>query len=156
VYFDGDGDMNITNDIDKAIKLFHRSAELGYAGAYGNLARIYMKVDGVSKDEANARQYFEISTMAGDVDSRLWLGTDDANAGRFDRAIKRWLIGASSGDIRAVNNIKMTMKVGYAIRDHYAPALRGYKQYLDEVRSEQRDKAAAHRDEFKYLMDGKD
>jgi hypothetical protein len=84
--------------------------------------------------------------MAGCTTSRLNLGCYDADGGNFDRAIKHWLIAASCGHLRAVNAIKEVMTVGYATKDHYAQALRSYKQYLDEVRSKQRDKAAAYKD----------
>jgi hypothetical protein len=98
-----------------------------------------------------ARQYYEKGAMAGCTDSRFNLGILDAEAGSFDRAIKHWLIGASCGEIRAVNHVKTLMAMGKATRDHYAQALRGYKQYVDEVRSDQRDRAAAYHDDFKYL-----
>jgi hypothetical protein len=77
----------------------------------------------------------------------------DATAGSFDRAIKHWLIGASCGDVRAVNYIKKAMTMGKATKDHYAQALRGYKQNLDDVRSDNRDRAAAYSDEYKYLLE---
>jgi len=35
-------------------------------------------------------------------------------------------------------------------KDDYAKALRAHQSYLDEVRSDQRDEAAAHSDEYKY------
>jgi hypothetical protein len=98
-------------------------------------------------------QYKEKGAMAGDVGSRTNLGIDESNAGNFDRAIKHWLIGASSGDIRAVNNLKNIMIKGHATKDQYAQAIRKYQLYLDEVKSDHRDQAAAHSDEFKYLIE---
>jgi hypothetical protein len=87
--------------------------------------------------------------MGGDVTSRTNLGANDANAGNFDRA---W-IAASFGDIRAVNDIKKAMIMGYATKDHYTQALRQYQAYLDEVKSNQRDKAAAYAYNYKYLIE---
>jgi hypothetical protein len=55
--------------------------------------------------------------MAGCIDSRLNLGVYDANSGNYDRAIKHWLIGANSGDIRAVNDVKLAMIQGDASKD---------------------------------------
>jgi hypothetical protein len=43
--------------------------------------------------------------------------------------------------------------MGSATIDHYAQALRGYEQYLEEVKSSQRDRAAAYSDEYKYLYE---
>jgi TPR repeat protein len=79
----------IKKDSDKAIKLFHRAAELGSAYACGFLAVSYMNdSDGVIKNEAKAVQYCEEGAILGDRASRTNLGGDDANAGNFGRAIK--------------------------------------------------------------------
>jgi TPR repeat protein len=120
------------------------------------LADIYNVGDGVSKDEAKSRHYYELAAMAGEVHSRFNLGCIKYNAGNFDRAVKHWLIGASFGDIRAVNHIEKAMINGNATEDQYTQALRCYEQYLDEVRSERRDRAAAYSPEFKYLIESTD
>lgn len=153
MYLNGSEPLNIKKDVEKAVEMLHRAAELGSAEAYCILGLMYQAGDGVNNDEAKGRQYYEKSAMAGNVTARFTLGCDDADAGNFDRAIKHWLIAASFGDIRAVNNIENVMMEGHATKDQYAQALRGYKEYLDEVKSAQRDKAAAYSDEFKYLIE---
>jgi TPR repeat protein len=145
-YFSGEERFSIKKDTDKAAKLLHRAADLEFAKAYGSLAAMYL-----SKDKTKAKQYFEKAAMAGCTDSRLNLGRLDAHVGRFDRAIKHWLIAASGGEIMAVNEIKKAMSMGKATKDEYAQALRGYEQCCDEIRSELRDRAAAYSDEYKYL-----
>jgi TPR repeat protein len=126
--------------------------ELGYTEAYNNLGVICEKgVGGASKDETKAKQYFEKAAMEGCSNARNTLGCIAADAGSFDRAIKHWLIAASCGNLDAVNNIKKAMTIGHATMDHYSPALQGYQQYVNDVRSEQRDRAAAYSDEYKYL-----
>jgi TPR repeat protein len=150
-YLDGDEGLSITKDIDKAIKLLLRAAELGSEDAYNSLGVVYGLGEGVSINKTKAKQYLEKAAMAGCASSRIHLGNFDAEAGSFDQAIKHWLIAASCGDIRAVNDIKRAMVMGYATRDHYAQALQGYKNYLDEVTSYQRDRAAAYNNKYKYL-----
>ena len=39
---------------------------------------------------------------------------------------------------------------GHVTKDDYANVLRAYQEYLEEVKSEHRDKAAAFSDNFKY------
>ena len=39
---------------------------------------------------------------------------------------------------------------GHATNDDYAKALRSYQAYLDEIKSDQRDMAAAAYDQYKY------
>jgi tetratricopeptide (TPR) repeat protein len=152
-YFEGDEVCGIKKDVDKAVKLFHSAAELGCIEPCGRLGVIYDKGEGAIKDKAKAMQYCEKGAMAGCVISRINLGINNANVGSFDRAIKHWLIAASCGDIRAVDLIKKAMAMGSATIDHYAQALRGYEQYLEEVKSSQRDRAAAYSDEYKYLYE---
>jgi TPR repeat protein len=66
----GDEGWRIERDVDKAVELFHRAAELGYASAYHDLGVMYADGDGVSKDETKANQYSEKAAMAGCVVSR--------------------------------------------------------------------------------------
>jgi hypothetical protein len=63
------------------------------------------------------------------------------------------LIAARGGDIKAVNTIKEAVVKGYATKDHYRQALQGFLLWMDEVKSDQRDRAAANSDEWKYLPD---
>ena len=41
-------------------------------------------------------------------------------------------------------------KDGRATRDDYAKALKAYQDYLDDIKSDQRDEAAAFSVEYKY------
>ena len=41
---------------------------------------------------------------------------------------------------------------GKATKDVYTKALRSYQEYLNEVKSSQRDKAAAAREDYKYIQ----
>jgi hypothetical protein len=149
LYLHGDGDLSIKKDIDNAVNLFHLAADLGSAPAYTKLG--YISYD--DGDEFKAKHYFEKAAMAGCTDSRFNLGCIDANAGSLDRAIKHWMIAATCGEIQAVNKIKKAMTDGDATRDHYAQALRGYTEYLKDVRSNERDRAAAYSDDYKYLLE---
>ena len=49
-----------------------------------------------------------------------------------------------------MEGIKIMYKNGDASKDDYANALRSYQAYLVEVKSDQRDEAAAFSDEYKY------
>jgi TPR repeat protein len=152
-YFEGDEVVSIKKDIDKAVNLFHRAAELGSAEACRYLGNIYYRGEGLNEDETKAKQYYEKAAMRGCSCSRFNLGCFEFEAGSFDRAIKHWLIAASGGDIRAVGYIKKAMVKGDATRDDYAQALRGCELYLEEVKSSQRDRAAAYSDKYKNLFE---
>jgi TPR repeat protein len=57
-YLNGDDDENVKKDMDKAIKLLHRAAELGSALSCWNLGVMYDTGHGVSTDEKKAKQFF--------------------------------------------------------------------------------------------------
>ena len=78
------------------------------------------------------------------------LGVHESNRGNFGRAIKHYMIAVESGHNDSLNQIKQMYKDGYATKDDYAKALQAYQSYLDEIKSDERDKAAAVMDEFQY------
>jgi tetratricopeptide (TPR) repeat protein len=151
VYYDVDEQLSVEKDVDKAVELFHRAADLGSAEAYHDLGVMYADGDGVIKDETKAKHYFEKAAIRGCQKSRFNLGCIDADAGGFDRAIKHWLIAASCGEIGAVDCIKRAMNIGEATKDHYAQALRGYLLWRDEVKSDHRIRAAAYSDDYDFF-----
>ena len=61
------------------------------------------------------------------------------------------MISAGGGDNNSMKAVLLLYKTGLATKDDYTKALLAYQKYLDEVRSEQRDKAAAADDGNKYL-----
>jgi hypothetical protein len=134
---DGDEGLRVKKDMNKGLKLLYRAAEIGSPEAYTKLGYMYDYGINVVKDKKKAKQYYEKGAIGGCAHSRFNLGSIEANGGSFDRAIKHWLIAASCGVIRAVNKIRNAM-VG-ATRDHYKQALKGYSEYLKEVRNDARD-----------------
>ena len=147
-YSDGSG--GLPRNRAKALKLWHKAAaELGCAEAYYNIGIAYYSGEGVERDEKKADHYFEQAAMGGVVPARHNLGNSECRAGNCDRALKHWLISAG-GDNNSVKIIQHLYKGGKATREDYARALQAYQTYLGEIRSEQRDHAAAFSDDYKY------
>ena len=108
-----------------------------------NIGCAYDNGDGVERDTKKANHYFELAAMWGDEFARHNLGNAEWRAGNWDRALKHFMIAAGDG---YSDSVKMTQQLytnGHATKDDYTNALLAYQKYLDEVRSEQRDKAAA-------------
>ena len=70
--------------------------------------------------------------------------------GNWERALQHFMIAAGGGQKQSVTNIRQLHMDGHATKDNYAKALQAYQKYLDEIKSKQRDKAAATSDEYKY------
>ena len=60
------------------------------------------------------------------------------------------MIATESGHDISLKQMKHMFTKGKATKDDYTKALRLYQLYLDEIRSLQRDAAAAASDEYKY------
>ena len=146
-----EGAYGLTRDYDKALELWQQAGELGIAGAHFNIGNAYYFSRGVERDEKKADHYYELAAMGGDAIARHNLGNAEFRAGNWDRAIKHWLIAAGDGYNGSVKSIQLLYTKGDAIKEDYTSALRAYQVYLEEVRSEQRNKAAAYNDRFKYL-----
>ena len=143
--------FGLLQDHTKALELWHRAAELGNVTAYFKIGCNYVNGQGVDRDMKKAEHYYELAAMGGDIDSRLLLGALEQNAGNIDRAIKHYTIGVRGGDNGSLIQIEYLSLDGRATKDDYTKALRSYQEYLNEVKSTQRDAAAAANDEYKYI-----
>ena len=146
-----DGTNGLPQDYTKALELFHRAAELGYADAYLGIGNAYDHGEGVEVDEKKAVHYTELAAMAGCEGARHNLGVNEENTGNFGRALKHYMIAVRSGDADSVEEIKELYTRGHATKEDYMKALQLYQAYLGEIKSDQRDKAAAYnKEEYRY------
>ena len=127
----------------KAFELLHRAAELGNADAYYHVGIAYYNGRGVERDEKKAIECWELAAVEGCIEARASLGISEGHAGNMDRALKHFMISIKDGDSDSLKKVKQLYQIGYATKDDYAKALRFYRAYLDEIKSEQRDEAAA-------------
>ena len=148
--FYSDGELGLPRSYAKAFELFHQAGELGNAAAYYNVGNAYKFGRGVEVDERKAIYYWELGAMGGDPYARCNLGCEEGNLGNMDRALKHWMIATKNGEALSLQKVKKLYSNGYATKDEYAKALRSYQVYLDEIKSEQRDEAAAADDDKYY------
>ena len=145
-----DGRNGFPQDYTKAFELWHQAGELGYTLAYNNIGYAYDHGSGVEVDEKKAIHYFELAAMQGEAQARHNLGVNEEDAGNFDRALKHHKIAVRGGYSNSLNEIKQLYTIGQASKDDYMKALQLYQVYLGEIKSVQRDKAAAASDEYRY------
>ena len=91
-----------------------------------------------------------IAAIEGNEVARYNLGIKEGEAGNMNRALKHHMIAAESGEPHSLKKIQKLYTNGHATKDDYANALRAYQAYLAEIKSTQRDKAAAFDDGYKY------
>ena len=145
--FYANGSYGLPQNYAKALELYKRAAELDNAGAYYNIGNSYSDGIGVERDMKKARHYWELAAMRGQVMARNNLGAHSLN---LDRALKHWNIAVEGGNKDSLENIKRFYMKGGTTKDDYTTALGKYQEFVDDIRSAQRDGAAAFSDEYKY------
>ena len=140
-FYYSQGQSGLPQNHAKALELWHRAGELGYANAYFAIGSAYYFGRGVEVDEKKAKHYYELAAIEGCAQARNHLGVKEGVVGNYDRALKHFMIAVKDGDTQSLTNIKLLYSQGHATKDDYAKALRSYQAYLDEIKSGQRDKA---------------
>ena len=144
------GKYGLPRNRAKALELWHQAGELGSNESLNNIGIAYEFGRGVDVDMKKAVYYYELGAMGGHAFARTNLGLTEMKAGNMDRALKHYMIVVRDGSLESLENIKFCCFDGFATKDDYAKALCSYQAYLDEIKSDQRDEAAAAKDDYKY------
>jgi len=145
-----EGENGYSQDYTKALELFHRAAELGFTEAYCSIGNVYENGRGVEIDKKKAVNYYEIAAIKGSEIARHNLGNNEIRANNKDRALKHHMIAVRSGYNKSLEKIKELYANGHASKEDYTKALKLYQTYLGEIKSAQRDKAAAADNRYRY------
>ena len=146
-----EGIHGFSQDMDKVFELWHRAGELGCAESYHNIGTVYLNGDGTEKDMKKAVHYWKLAAVGGDEKARYNLGCFEEETGNIVRALNHHMIAVGFGHSHSLKQIREFYMNGYATKDDYAKALRAYQEYLDGIKSPQRDEAAAfNREKYRY------
>ena len=141
------GQYGLPYDSIKALEFWRKAGKFGYA----NIGAAYYNGDhGVERDKKVASHYDELAAMEGCVVARHNLGASEYNAGNYDRALKHYMIAVRGGDTDSVKAIQRMYMDGHAAKDHYTKALRFHQTYVNEIKSDQREQAAAFSNDYRY------
>ena len=151
-----EGDYGLPQDYTKALEFYHRAAKLGHALAYYKIGNAYWFGRDVEVDKKKAIHYYELAAKAGHTGARYILGVleieqlADTKAGDLDKALKHFMIAVRGGCNGSLRILREMYSHGDVTKEEYTTALRDRQTYLDEIKSDQRDKAAAASDDYKY------
>ena len=137
------GDFGLSKNIDKALELTNRAAELGSCNAHYNLANAYWKGDGVKRDTEKSTHHMKLAAIKGHELARHALGIMEQHNGNVDNAMKHFTIVARAGDNESLKAVGEGYKAGHVTKDDYAKTLRVYQHSINEMKSKQRDIAAS-------------
>ena len=138
------GGMGLPQSRSKARKLWLRAGELGHDAAHCCVGYAYEHGEGVERDVATAKYYYELAAIGGNVTARYNLGLLEENAGNVNRAVKHWMISAAAGYDNSLTAIREFFMSGYVTKHDFEKALRSHKEAKDEMMtSDQREACAA-------------
>jgi TPR repeat protein len=125
------GKLGLLQDRTKGMELLTRAAGLGHSQAHFILGKSYRDDVGDVK---------KATAMAGHEVARHNLGYMEYNSGgNVERAVKHWMIAASSGDYDAMHTLTICFGNGYISRDEIDATLAVYNNTCAEMQSEGRD-----------------
>ena len=81
------------------------------------------------------------TAMKGHVESRHRLGVVEFEEENYELAVQHYMISAKMGFERSINEIKKLFVMGHATKAHYAEALRGYGNAVEDMKSPHREDA---------------
>jgi len=137
------GMFGLEKDESRGIKLWSEAAELGMTKAHFNLGTLFFYGrGGVTQDKAKAILYWEDGAKQGDAMSRHMLGLVEMGNVKVDRAVRHFVISAKMGYDNSLDALKEIFASGYATKQQYVEALKGYQDAMEETKSPQRDEAA--------------
>ena len=147
---------NWKEDYEAAFEYWSKAAALGDVEAHYQLSCLYYESlypNGVAVDEElidegykidEKREYHHLTEAAigGHFVARHDLGVREEINGRFDRAVKHFIIAAKLGYDPSLKSAQKLYKMELMSKDDFATALRGYQAAVEAAKSPQRMAAA--------------
>ena len=130
-------------DYDAAFKYLTKAVELGYTDAHYRVGSLYMKGEGVEKDEEKAVYHFEKAAMRGHPYARHDLGRIESNNGSMERAVKHFIIAAKLGYEGSMKALWKHYSAGNITKEELDATLRSHQAAINATKSEQRDAGEA-------------
>eukprot|EP00984_Skeletonema_dohrnii_P037318 scaffold39302_cov172-Skeletonema_dohrnii-CCMP3373.AAC.1 len=128
-------------DYNTAFEYCTKAAKMGDVDAHNSLSIWYREGKGVEKDEKKEVYHLEQAAIGGHPTARWNLACHEGINGRFDRAVKHWIIGANLGCDRSIQMLKECYP-GDVSKEDFAAALRAHYAAVNATKSPQREEAA--------------
>ena len=139
-----EGGIGLPQDNRKAFELWKQGAELGSITAHYCLGIVYRTGRGVGIDMEKSIQHYKLAAIGGHEVARHALGMIEYLQGNMNRAMKHYMIAAKSGHDDALKCVGIGYKRGLVTKDDYASTLRKHQSIRNEMKSDQRTKAAEY------------
>ena len=128
-------------DHESAVEYWTKASELGDLEAHYLISYSYLVGEGVQKDIKKAIYHAEQAAIGGHPGSRFNLGSNEYQSGKFEKAIKHWIIAANLGYDTSLKKLRECYAEGFVSKEDFAAALRAHQAALDATKSPQREAA---------------
>ncbi len=123
------------NDFEKALALFHKSAEKGNPAAMNYIGIIYLNGNGVQKNIDEALKWYEKGSKAGMLYSSRNIANTFFNGKEvqkdYKRALEYYHKAAAKGDTHSMIRIAYLNKEGFGTEKNLDEAMKWYKKAAD-------------------------
>eukprot|EP00571_Detonula_confervacea_P004210 CAMPEP_0172315334 /NCGR_PEP_ID=MMETSP1058-20130122/24888_1 /TAXON_ID=83371 /ORGANISM="Detonula confervacea, Strain CCMP 353" /LENGTH=185 /DNA_ID=CAMNT_0013029401 /DNA_START=378 /DNA_END=935 /DNA_ORIENTATION=- len=149
--FYNEGIMGLPLSCKRSMEYWLRAIEIGPASSLGStrahcsIAEAYENGEGVVKDMDKAIHHYSLAAMGGNEQARFNLGAFYCNDGDNKRGMKHLMVGAKTGDDDSMKEVRRGFLSGHVTKDELADTVLAYNESNDEIKSEQRDIAAAEK-----------
>ena len=131
-------------DYTAAFEYWTKAASLGDVISHYQLSCLYHHGHGVEKDIKKQLHHLEKAAIGGHPTARHSLGCFEGRNGKLDKAVKHFIIAANLGLDDSLVSLKKAYKAGYASKEDFNAALRGYQVAIEAMKSPQREEAEAY------------
>ena len=146
-YFNGL--KGLPKDLDIAIDLMTRGADLGCADSQHMLGDTYDDGNGVAKDPKKAEHFYQQAAMQGHCQARRELGRLEHGRKNWERAKRHWMISAKAGHEQSMVELRVMLESGtsiitgkpFILKEEYEEILRIHEVARSEMRSVARERA---------------
>ena len=122
-------------DYAKALALYQKAADAGYARAMNGLGRLYEYAHGVSQDYSKAREWYQKAAEAGDANGMSNLGELYESAlgvsQDYGKARECYQKAAEAGDVDGMNNLGELYESALGVSQDYGKAREWYQKAAD-------------------------
>ena len=130
-------------DYEGAFEYWTKAADLGDFDAHYDLGLMYKNGEGVEEDKEKMAYHWEKASIGGHPQARYNLGCYEERHGTMERSVKHFVISAKLGLEESMKALWKHYSVGNITKEELEATLRTHQAAIDEMKSPERDAAAA-------------
>ena len=142
-YKEGEG---VLQSDTRSLEMRINAAELGLAGAFGQIAYNYMEGIAVEQNMTKAFEFLEVAAKKGSCVAHKYLATVHEKNGDIQKSIEHYKVIASAGYQQAMDKLMKAYTDKRVSKEDLTQTLRAFQASKNEIKSKDRDDARTAKD----------